>query len=100
MFVSICKKPRAAQPTSNLHDVARHKVSGLDPLHSFPVLPVHFPHLRLILLECLNGILSIAFLVRRKRNSVGFRDELIKSHKLRHACTLLCWSKRYESISL
>lgn len=66
MSVSIGTRSKAGQPTSNLHDVTRHNVSGLDPLHGLPVLPVHFPHLRLILLKCLNGILSIAFLVRRK----------------------------------
>ena len=79
----------AGQPTSNLHDVTRHDVSGLDPLHSFPVLPVHFPHLGLVLLKCLDGILSIAFLVRRKTDSAPKmselpRDDLITSQKLTH----------------
>lgn len=55
----------AGQLTSNLHYVTRHDVSGLDPLHSFPVLSVHFPHLRFILFKRLNGIFSIALLVRR-----------------------------------
>lgn len=55
---------RAVQPTSDLHNVSGHYVSGLDPLHSFSVLPVHFPHFRLILLKRFDGILSITFLGR------------------------------------
>lgn len=59
----------AGQLTSNLHYVTRHDVSGLDPLHSFPVLSVHFPHLRFILFKRLNGVFSIALLARRTWDS-------------------------------
>lgn len=77
IIVIICQFRGAGEPTSNLHDVTRHDVSGLDPLNSFPVLPVHFAHLRLILLKRLNGILSIAFLVGIKCDSVPKTSEMI-----------------------
>lgn len=64
--VCVCK---ANQPTSNFHDITRHDVAGFDPLHCLPVLPVHFAHLGLVLLERLDGIFSIAFLLRFKWNS-------------------------------
>lgn len=70
------KVKRGGQPTGNLHDVAGHNVSGLDPLHRLPVLPVHFAHLGLVLLKRLNGILSVAFLVRRRCDSVSDISEI------------------------
>lgn len=66
----------AGKPTCHLHDVAGHDVSGLDPLHRLPVLPVHFAHLGLVLLKGLNGVLSIAFLVKRRHGLLSHTDEV------------------------
>lgn len=49
-------------PTCHFHDVPRDDVPGSDPLHTLAVRADHLPHLRLILLQGLNGTLCIAFL--------------------------------------
>lgn len=50
--------------TGNLHDVTRDDLSGLDPLHTLSVSSVDFTHLRFILLQSLDGALSITLLSR------------------------------------
>lgn len=75
---------KATGPTSDFHDVTGHDVAGLDPLHCLPVLPVHFAHLGLVLLERLDGIFSIAFLLRLERNS--YQAFLRCTNNVRAAC--------------
>lgn len=48
--------------TGNLHDVSRDDVSGTDPLNTLLVLTVNFPHLRLVLLQSLDGVLCVTLL--------------------------------------
>lgn len=54
------KKQRSL--TGNLHDVTRDNLSGLNPLHTLSVRSVDFAHLRLVLLQSLDGALSITLL--------------------------------------
>lgn len=75
---------KATGPTSDFHDVTGHDVAGLDPLHRLPVLPVHLAHLGLVLLERLDGIFSIAFLLRLERNS--YQAFLRRTDDVRAAC--------------
>ena len=46
----------------DLNDVSRHDVDGLDLLHAILVGPDHLAGLGLILLQGLNGLLSIPLL--------------------------------------
>ncbi len=48
--------------TGHLHNVSRDDFSGLDPLHTLSVRTVNLAHLRLVLLESLDGIFSVTLL--------------------------------------
>lgn len=48
--------------TRHLHNIPRDNFSGLDHLHTLSVRTVDFAHLRLVLLESLDGIFSITLL--------------------------------------
>jgi len=50
--------------TGNFHHIARNDLPGLDHLHALPVRPVNLPHLRLVLLQSLDGALCIAILLQ------------------------------------
>ena len=52
--------------TSYFNDLPRDDVSSPDPLHALLVLPVHLAHLRLVLLQRLDGVLRVALLVRER----------------------------------
>lgn len=56
--------------TRHLHNISRDDFSGLDHLHTLSVRTVDFAHLRLILLESLDGIFSVALLWLEK-HSIG-----------------------------
>lgn len=54
--------------TGNLHHITRNDLPGLDSLNALPVRPVNFPHLRLVLLQGLNGTFRIALLLNTGQN--------------------------------
>lgn len=72
--------------TSYFHDVPRYDVFGLDPLHRLPVLPVDFPHLRLVLFKCLDGIFRVTLLSifqsgeKKKNTEDAYRQEKCHLH--------------------
>lgn len=51
--------------TGHFHNISRNNISGFDPLYALPVLPIHFPHLGLVFLKSLYGVLGISFLQAR-----------------------------------
>ena len=56
--------------TSYFNDLPRDDVSSPDPPHALLVLPVHLAHLGLILLQRLNGVLSVPLLGEREAQRV------------------------------
>lgn len=57
---------RIPRSTCHFHDVSRDDVPGKDALHTLSVRADHLAHLRLILLEGLDGTLRVAFLQRQE----------------------------------
>lgn len=56
--------------TRHLHDVSGNDVAGFDPLHGLAVHAVDLPHLGFVLLQGLDGVLSIPLLQRRRRERI------------------------------
>lgn len=67
-MTALCRTGEA-RLTRHLHDVSGNDVPGFDPLHGLAVHAVNLPHFRFVLLQSLDGVLSIPLLQRRKRES-------------------------------
>lgn len=77
--------------TRHLHDVSRDNFSGLDPLHTLSVRTVNLAHLRLVLLESLDGTFSITLLRHADNKTEGHlskednKSEFTENNTERHS---------------